>query len=254
MNHEQPTGKEPLMILNTKTYCFVIFLMLCFMVSSLPASDQPFLEITKAEKRQDGKILKSYKRGEIIPGVCVNERKDIRIGERMFTGDRVSVPKNIFVTFESSNGNFVETKSRAIFVVSSLMDEGESYNQQEGVITYRVIQPAIDFFNVWYKEYLAAVEGTVFEVNVDLENKEIEFTADEGEVAVTREYKVKAGNEELEGLKELVMISDRRRKKEKDYKDEADFTACMRSLTRHSFSRTTPETGISSRYLSSANG
>ncbi|MCP4349779.1 MAG: tetratricopeptide repeat protein [Desulfobacterales bacterium] len=152
--------------------------------------------------------MNEYMTGDIIRGMSVNG-KDVRLGDKIFAGGKVSVPKDTFVTFRSANGNIVETKTRVIFIVSNITGQGESYIQNRGRVRYSVIRKAVEFFNIYHNKFLAAVEGTVFEVSVDLENKEIEFTAEQGEVAVTREYKIKAGDEELEGLKEVVVISDR---------------------------------------------
>ncbi|OQX23669.1 MAG: hypothetical protein BWK80_24730, partial [Desulfobacteraceae bacterium IS3] len=188
-------------------------LVMCFVwclwcSSSLFAGEPGFLEITKAEKKQNGTVVETYKAGEEIPGMSVEGGK-AKVGDKIAVGQRVSVPRDIFVSFTSSNGNIVETKTQAVFIVSNIIPEGESYIQNEGWMRYSVIQKAVEFFNVYHNKYLAAVEGTVFEVNVDLQKKEIEFTAEQGDVSVTREIKVKAGDKEIEGLKEVVIISGR---------------------------------------------
>ena len=191
-----------------KKSLFILFLFCLCVASPLFAGEQGFLEITKAEKKQDGKLMKAYQDGEVIPGVSVNEKTKIRVWDRIYAGDRVSVPKNVLVTFRSSNGNVVETKNHTIFIAGNITGEGESYIQNRGWMKY-FVKKAVEFFTVSHEKYLAAVEGTVFEVNVDLEKKEIEFTAEEGEVSVTREFRVKVGDKDMEGLKEVVIISGR---------------------------------------------
>jgi Tfp pilus assembly protein PilF len=213
-------------------------LVMCFVYclwcsAPLFAGEPGFLEITKAEKKQKGVLAETYKAGKVIPGMSV-EGGAAKVGDKIAVGQRVSVPRDIFVTFTSSNGNIVETKTQVVetknqiietktqvvektvetktqtvFIVGNIIPEGESYIQNEGWIRYSVIQKAIEFFNVYHNKYLAAVEGTVFEVNVDLQKKEIEFTAEQGDVSVTREFKVKAGDKEIEGLKDVVIISGR---------------------------------------------
>ena len=180
----------------------IVSLLLCLAGSA--SAQEHFLEIIKAEQNQ-----KSFARGETIPGVVVNEDKDVKVGRKLNVGDLVSVPKDVRVTFESSNKNTIETKNNAEFIVSNINDKGESYYQKFGKIRYGVFHKAIEFFKVSHAKYLAAVEGTVFVINVDLENKEIECTAEQGTFTVTREYKVRAGDKDIEGLKETVIVSDR---------------------------------------------
>ncbi len=218
---------------NMKKLLIMCFVYCLYCISPVFAGEPGFLEITKAEKKQKGVVAETYKAGEVIPGMSV-EGGAAKVGDKIAVGQRVSVPRDIFVTFTSSNGNIVETKTQVVetktqiietktqvvektvetktqtvFIVGNIIPEGESYIQNEGWIRYSVIQKAIEFFNVYHNKYLAAVEGTVFEVNVDLQKKEIEFTAEQGDVSVTREIKVKAGDKEIEGLKEVVIISGR---------------------------------------------
>jgi len=205
-------------------------LVFCLWCSApLFAQTPGFLEITKAEKKQKGVVVETYKAGNVIPGMSV-EGGAAKVGDKIAVGQRVSVPRDIFVTFKSSNGNIietktqvvealeittqivkktVETKTQTVFIVGNIIPEGESYIQNEGWMRYSVIKKAIEFFNVSHDKYLATAEGTVFEVNVDLQKKEIEFTAEQRDVSVTREFKVKAGDKEIEGLKEVVIISGR---------------------------------------------
>ena len=168
----------------------IVSLLLCLAGSA--SAQEHFLEIIKAEQNQ-----KSFARGETIPGVVVNEDKEVKVGRKLNVGDLVSVPKDVRVTFESSNKNTIETKNNAEFIVSNITDKGEAYYQLFGKIRYGVFHKAIEFFKVSHEKYLAAVEGTVFEINVDLENKKIECTAEKGTVAI----------EDTE-VKRKVIISD----------------------------------------------
>jgi len=199
MNHD---SKRSITIM--KNIIVIVSLLLCLAGSA--SAQEHFLEIIKAEQNQ-----KSIARGETIPGMMVNEDKDVKVGRKLNVGDRVFVPKDVRVTFESSNRNTIEpeTISNAEFIVSNITNKGEAYYQLFGKIRYVVIPKAVEFFNVYHAKYLAAVEGTVFVINVDLKNKEIECTAEQGTFTVTREYKVKAGDKDIEGLKEIVIVSDR---------------------------------------------
>ncbi|OQX27416.1 MAG: hypothetical protein BWK80_05365 [Desulfobacteraceae bacterium IS3] len=82
----------------------IVSLLLCLAGSA--SAQEHFLEIIKAEQNQ-----KSIARGETIPGVVVNEDKDVKVGRKLNVGDLVSVPKDVRVTFESSNKNTIETKN-----------------------------------------------------------------------------------------------------------------------------------------------
>ena len=161
----------------------IVSLLLCLAGSA--SAQEHFLEIIKAEQNQ-----KSIARGETIPGMMVNEDKDVKVGRKLNVGDRVFVPKDVRVTFESSNRNTIkpETISNAEFIVSNITNKGEAYYQLFGKIRYSVIPKAVEFFNVYHAKYLAAVEGTVFVINVDLENKEIECTAEQGRIRFSYKY------------------------------------------------------------------
>jgi len=191
-------------------------IMICLAGSAF--AQEHLLEITRAEQNQ-----KSIARGEIIPGVIVNEDKEVKVGRKLNVGDRVFVPKDVRVTFESSNTNKIETINNAEFIVSNITNKGEVYYQLFGKIRYIVIPKAMEFFNVYHTRYSVGVDGTVFSVNVDLENKEIEFTAEQKQIAVTREYKVKVRDNEIKGLEEIEVVSDKDEKQQSvKYKLDVD--------------------------------
>jgi hypothetical protein len=173
-----------------KNIIVIVSLLLCLAGSA--SAQEHFLEIIKAEQNQ-----KSIARGVTIPGMMVNEDKDVKVGRKLNVGDRVSVPKDVRVTFESSNTNKIETINNTEFIVSNITDKGEAYYQLFGKIRYIVIPKAMEFFNVYHTKYCVAVEGTIFEVDIDLEKKEIEFTAEEGNVFIIREYNIKVGDKEI---------------------------------------------------------
>ncbi len=180
-----------------KNIAVIVSVLLCLAGSAF--AQEHFLEIIKAEQNQ-----KSIARGETIPGMMVNEDKDVKVGRKLNVGDRVFVPKDVRVTFESSNKNTIETKNNAEFIVRNITDNGESYYQKFGKIRYGVFHKAIEFFKVSHEKYLAAVEGTVFEMDVDLDYKQIGFTAERGTVAITREKKIDLEKNQIEFIAKQI--------------------------------------------------
>jgi len=73
-------------------------LVMCFVwclwcSAPLFAQTPGFLEITKAEKKQKGVVVETYKAGEEIPGMSV-EGGAAKVGDKIAVGQRVSVPRD----------------------------------------------------------------------------------------------------------------------------------------------------------------
>jgi hypothetical protein len=108
--------------------------------------------------------------------------------------DTVKSPRGKYVRLVSSNGNEILIEGAELFIIK-VTGEGEMYYQRTGNVLYSVIHRM--FFNVTTGRQSAAARGTEFSVNVDEENKKTLFEVEKGEIAVTSEFSIKVGDEQI---------------------------------------------------------
>ncbi|MBF0344170.1 MAG: tetratricopeptide repeat protein [Nitrospirae bacterium] len=199
---------------------FIALHLILFIYSSFVyAGEDYYLSVKEAWRvviQDDGSQKRSdySKVGDALPGVVVQRKggsivKNIKVGDRIYTGDTVTVTGGVNVTFSSSRNNELTTKSGTTFIVSNITDKGESYYLKMGSFLSKVF--ARGFFNLTHGTRTIASRGTIFDVTVDEEKRVMTLAVNEGEVEVTTDYSIKVADKdkEITGLKRVEIVSAR---------------------------------------------
>jgi len=107
----------------------------------------------------------------------------VRVGSTFGEGTLITAPEHVLLTLISSNGNTITLRPGSSLRVGTISNKGERFETVFGKIKYSVTN-ALDFFEVQHENFIAAVEGTAF--TVDVSSKEITFEHIEGEFVVSR--------------------------------------------------------------------
>ncbi|HAO19722.1 MAG: hypothetical protein BWK80_07095 [Desulfobacteraceae bacterium IS3] len=73
-------------------FSVIISLFLCLAASA----QEHFLEIIKAEQVKNNSVIRSLQRGESVPGMTVNDEKDVRVGRKLSVGE-TEMPKKLLL-------------------------------------------------------------------------------------------------------------------------------------------------------------
>ena len=117
------------------------------------------------------------------PGQANPQPQNLATGQVLPPGTEISLPSGASAVLVSQNNNAVTLFPGASFVVGTVTEHGESHQPLAGKIEFQVRQ-ALDFYNVSYNRFTAAVKGTAYSVEISPAQQTIEFHVTEGEVEV----------------------------------------------------------------------
>ncbi len=124
------------------------------------------------------------------PGQAKPQPQSLATGQVLPPGTEISLPSGASAVLASQNNNAVTLFPGASFVVGTVSEHGESHRPLAGRIEFQVRQ-ALDFYNVSYNRFTAAVKGTVYSVEISPAQQTIEFHVTEGEVEVDQRLQLR---------------------------------------------------------------
>lgn len=127
------------------------------------------------------------------PGDKSAQRQSLSTGQALAPGTEITLPRGATVVLASRNDNRITVYPGADFVVGVVTDRGESHQPVSGKTSFDVRQ-ALDFFNVTYSRFTAAVKGTKYAVDISLSGQTVEFLVTEGKVEVEQRVPVRLRN------------------------------------------------------------
>ncbi len=127
------------------------------------------------------------------PGHAKPQPQTLATGQVLPPGTEITMPAGASAVLLSQNSNAVTLFPNASFVVGTVTELGESHRPLAGKIEFQVRQ-ALDFYNVSYNRFTAAVKGTVYSVEISPAQQTIEFHVTEGEVEVDQRLPLRVRN------------------------------------------------------------
>ena len=118
--------------------------------------------------------------------------RDLRQGDALAPGTLIEVPDGTVVRLVTTNGTEITLQPGSRTRLNAIDANGESITQIFGTAWFKVVR-ALSFFEVTHDRFLAAVKGTEFTVETD--GREIQFVSIEGQVAVSRDVKIRIEGE-----------------------------------------------------------
>lgn len=124
------------------------------------------------------------------PGQKAVQRQTLATGQALPPGTEVTLPRGATAVLVSRNDNRITLFPGAVFIVGTVTDRGESHQPVSGRSAFDV-RRALDFFNVSYARFTAAVKGTVYSVDISPSSQTIGFEVREGTVEVEQRVPVR---------------------------------------------------------------
>lgn len=124
-----------------------------------------------------------------LPGAASSQAQILQAGQVLTPGTELTLPRGATLVLLSSNDNSITLHPGARFVVGTVTAKGEIHQPQGGLISFQVKQ-ALDYFNISYDRFTAAVKGTSYSVEIDAANS-LTFSVTEGVVEVEREVEIR---------------------------------------------------------------
>ena len=115
------------------------------------------------------------------PGQAQARPQALATGQDLSSGTELTLPRGAGAVLASRHDNTVTLYPGTAFVVGVVAPNGESHQLAGGKAEFSV-KRALDFFNIGHSRFTAAVKGTVFVVEVQVEQQRIEFQVSEGAV------------------------------------------------------------------------
>ena len=124
-----------------------------------------------------------------LPGASRSQAQTVQAGQALAPGTDLTLPRGATLVLLSSNDNRITLHPGARFVVGTVTAKGETHQPQGGLISFQVKQ-ALDYFNISYDRFTAAVKGTSYSVEIDAANS-LTVSVTEGVVEVEREVEIR---------------------------------------------------------------
>ena len=124
-----------------------------------------------------------------LPGAARSKGQTLTQSQVLAPGTELTLPRGATLVLLSSNDNSITLHPGARFVVGTVTARGETHQPQGGLISFQVKQ-ALDYFNISYDRFTAAVKGTSYSVEIDAANS-LTFSVTEGVVEVEREVEIR---------------------------------------------------------------
>lgn len=128
------------------------------------------------------------------PGQAKPQPQNLVTGQVLPPGTEITLPSGASAVLVSRNENAVTLFPGASFVVGAVTEQGESHRPLAGKIEFQVRQ-ALDFCNVSFSRFTAAVKGTVYSVEISPAQQTIEFHVTEGEVEIDQRLPLRVRNQ-----------------------------------------------------------
>lgn len=117
------------------------------------------------------------------PGQPSAQRLPLAEGQTLAPGTEITLPRGAKAVLLSRNDNAMTLHPGASFIVGAVTDRGESHQPLAGKVDFEV-RRALDFFNISYTRFTAAVKGTAYSVEISPADQTVEFRVSEGQVEV----------------------------------------------------------------------
>ncbi|HOB93323.1 MAG TPA: tetratricopeptide repeat protein [Aquabacterium sp.] len=124
------------------------------------------------------------------PGLKAAQRQTLSTGQALPPGTELTLPRGATAVLLSRNDNRITLFPGTVFIVGTVTDRGESHQPVAGKAEFDV-RRALDFFNVSYARFTAAVKGTVWSVDISPASQTIAFDVREGWVEVEQRVPVR---------------------------------------------------------------
>ncbi len=129
-------------------------------------------------------------------------------GDKVYSGEKISVPPKMAVSLKSMNGNYINIPRRekeTEVAIIEIRSTGESYMGISGFISF-INKKGIS--SMYINGAIGATKGTEFETYIDREKGIIGFRAKKKELSVTFNISAEVNARNIEGLKSASLISD----------------------------------------------
>ena len=153
----------------------------------LPANS-PNTQTITAIKIADKSVNEAIGVQFILPKSDKLQIETVPIGCAFAIGTVIQVPQRTVIELTSPNGNRITLIPGSRLRILKVSNKGESASIEEGRGLFNV-KRALDFYEINYQSFIAAVRGTIFSVEVKPGSK-ITFSVEEGKVQTEREVKV----------------------------------------------------------------
>lgn len=170
-----------------------LLLLLSALLAPARAADEPGLKVAS--------LLLQDRPVDAVPDVLLRppgqktaQRQALTAGQALPPGTELTLPRGATAVLVSRNDNRVTLFPGSVFIVGAVTDRGESHRPVSGKAEFDV-RRALDFFNVNYERFTAAVKGTVYSVDISPASQTIAFDVREGKVEVEQRVplRVRAG-------------------------------------------------------------
>ena len=124
-----------------------------------------------------------------LPGAARSQAATLQARQVLAPSTELTLPPGAMVVLVSSNDNRITLHPGARFVVGTVTLKGETHQALSGLIDVQV-KRALDYFNISYDKFTAAVKGTRFSVEIDPASS-LRFSVTEGVVEVERPAQIR---------------------------------------------------------------